>query len=173
MIIFINGSFGVGKTTVAELLVQQLPQSMLFDPEIIGGALGYIVRPVAQFDDFQDLPMWRTLTITTAQQLLQTYQRTLVIPMTIWHRPYFDEVINGLRQFEPELYHFCLQASEETIFARLSKREHTAQARTWINERVGRCVSAFQSPDFALHIDTETRSPEAIVSSILESISPR
>jgi len=33
VIIFINGSFGVGKTTVAEKLVSRLPDSLLYDPE--------------------------------------------------------------------------------------------------------------------------------------------
>jgi len=36
MIILINGSFAVGKTTTAELLVQRLYHCMLYDPEIVG-----------------------------------------------------------------------------------------------------------------------------------------
>lgn len=38
MIIFINGALGVGKTTVAELLVSRLSNSLLYDPEEVGGA---------------------------------------------------------------------------------------------------------------------------------------
>jgi len=37
MIILLNGSFAVGKTTIAELLVQRLYHAMLYDPEIIRG----------------------------------------------------------------------------------------------------------------------------------------
>ncbi len=54
MIIFINGAFGVGKTTVAELLVSRLPNGLLFDPEEVGGAPSRMLRPIATFDDFQD-----------------------------------------------------------------------------------------------------------------------
>ena len=32
MIILVNGSFGVGKTTVAELLVNRIPNSLLYEP---------------------------------------------------------------------------------------------------------------------------------------------
>jgi deoxyadenosine/deoxycytidine kinase len=32
MILFINGSFRVGKTTVAEMLVKRISNSLLFDP---------------------------------------------------------------------------------------------------------------------------------------------
>src|SRR5579863_6999232 len=103
MIIFINGAFGVGKTTLAELLVERVENSLLFDAEEVGICLSHIVQPIVAFDDFQDLPMWRTLTVETAKQLRQTYGRTLIMPMTIWHRPYFEEVMAGLRLHEDQL----------------------------------------------------------------------
>lgn len=39
MIIWINGSFGVGKTSTAELLKKELDNSIMYDPEEIGGLL--------------------------------------------------------------------------------------------------------------------------------------
>lgn len=171
MIIFLNGSFGVGKTTAAELLVSRLPNSLLYDPEEVGYFLRKIVRPIETFEDFQDLPMWRTLVVTTARLLKQTYGRTLVMPQTIWYRPYFDEIMDGLRQCEPDFYHFCLTASAETIHRRLSNREHTPEARIWIEQRIQRCVSAFESPAFAVQIATDDKTPEAIVDEILTRIS--
>ena len=169
MILFINGSFGVGKTTVAEMLVRHVSNSLLFDAEEVGFFLRNIVRPIESFDDFQDLPMWRTLTISTALLLKKTYGRTLIMPMTIWHRPYFDEVMSGLRQFEPHLYHFCLTASAETIRQRLENRPDSQQAYNWISERIERCVSAFQSPAFAMQIASDDKTPEQIVAEIMRS----
>ena len=172
MIILINGSFGVGKTTVAELLVKRIPHSLLYDPEIVGSCLSHIVRPFEQFEDFQDLPMWRTLTITTAQLLKQTYRRTLVVPMTLWYEPYFHEIISGLKQFEPDLFHFCLTATMQTIFERLEGRrsEHTQEDYSWICRRVEGCVDAFQSPAFAMRIETEGRLQDEIASEILNHL---
>lgn len=169
MILFINGSFGVGKSTVAELLVRRIPNSMLYDPEEVGICLSHIVRPIERFEDFQDLPMWRTLTITTAQLLKQSYGRTLVMPMTVWYEPYFHEIIHGLRQFEPDLLHVCLTAPAETIFARLEGRrhEHTAENYRWISQRIERCVQVFQSPTFAVQVATDDCTPEEIVNSIV------
>jgi AAA domain len=125
MIIFINGAFGVGKTTVAELLVSHLPNSLLYDPEEVGGALSRIVRSIVTCDDFQDIPMWRPLVVATAQLLKEAYGRTLVVPMTIWRQDYLDEVMTGLRRIEPELFHFCLTAPKEIIQERLYRREST------------------------------------------------
>jgi predicted kinase len=39
MVILINGSFGVGKTTVARLLRDALPGSVIYDPEWAGFVL--------------------------------------------------------------------------------------------------------------------------------------
>ena len=168
MIIFINGAFGVGKTTLAELLVKRIENSLLFDAELVGTCLSHIVRPIVAFDDFQALPMWRTLTIETAWQLKQTYQRTLIMPMTIWHQPYFEEVMVGLRQHEEQLYHFCLTASGETIAARLRQRNYLPETHAFCYEHIELCVSAFQSPLFAVQLDTEGKRPPELAEKVLE-----
>ncbi len=36
MYVLLNGAFGVGKSTVARDLQQQLPNSLIFDPEWVG-----------------------------------------------------------------------------------------------------------------------------------------
>ncbi len=173
MIIFINGSFGAGKTTVAELLVERLPDSLLFDPEMVGYMLRAILNPIVTFYDFQDLPPWRPLVVTVAEQLRTCYGRTLVMPMTIWHRPYFDEVVGGLRQIEPDFYHFCLLARKGTLYRRLEQRGDIPEEGSWLKDRVERCVEALPSPAFATHIDTNEKTPEEIVTAILSSLPSR
>jgi hypothetical protein len=167
MIIFVNGAFGAGKSTTAELLVSRIPHSLLFDAEEVGYFLRNIVGPIEIFDDFQDLPLWRMLTITTTKMLLETYNRTLIMPMTIWYEPYFDEIMTGLRQFEPELFHFCLTAKKETLLERLEGRPHSPEAFAWCGERIDRCIAAFQSPKFAVQIETDQQTPEEVVKEIL------
>jgi deoxyadenosine/deoxycytidine kinase len=172
MIVLINGSFASGKTTTAELLVQRLYHSMLYDPEMVGAGLAPIVKPIETFTDFQDLTVWRPLVVETARVLKQVYGRTLIIPMTLWHRPYFEEITDGLRQIDPHLYHFCLTARKETLLSRLAQRqqEHTEQALAWIQERLDRCLVAFDSPGFAIQIPTDEKRPEEIVEEILTRI---
>jgi hypothetical protein len=172
VIILINGSFAVGKTTAAELLVQRLYHSMLFDPEIVGIGLASIVRPIESFTDFQDLTAWRPLVIETARVLKCVYGRTLVVPMTMWHRPYFEEIVDGLREIDSHLYHFCLTAREETLHKRLAQRrhEHTEEALAWIQDRFQRCIAAFESPAFAVHISTDEKCPEEVVEEIIGRI---
>src|SRR5687767_2126468 len=65
LILLLNGAFGIGKTSVARRLVARLPRAVLYDPEIIGIALQRAARIVGwNVPDFQDLRLWRRLTIT-------------------------------------------------------------------------------------------------------------
>jgi deoxyadenosine/deoxycytidine kinase len=170
MIIFINGPFGVGKTTIAEQLVQAVPNSLLFDPEYIGYMLRKIVEPIEKPYDFQDLPMWRTLVVATAQTLLENYGRTLIMPMTLWYRPYFDEIMQGLRAMEPQqLHHFCLMATPSTLEQRLAERPTSTQA--WCQERNSKALVALQSSEFAQHIATDNQTITQVLGEILKIIS--
>lgn len=57
MIVWVNGAFGAGKTTLAEELSRWLPDAVLFDPESVGYMLRHWVA--VPTGDFQDLPSWR------------------------------------------------------------------------------------------------------------------
>ncbi len=60
MIIWINGPFGAGKTTLAKRLRDRRSKSLIFDPEEIGFVVKETV-PMPASGDYQDLPLWRDL----------------------------------------------------------------------------------------------------------------
>ena len=94
MIIWINGPFGAGKTTLAEELSARLPDAMTFDPEEVGLMLRHGVTP-SPSGDFQDLPFWRSLTVATVLELRKHYGRTLLVPMTLVRAEYVEDVFGG------------------------------------------------------------------------------
>jgi predicted kinase len=55
MIIWINGGFGAGKTTLAEELHRRLPEAVVYNPEDVGLMLWKWMPPNG---DFQHLPNW-------------------------------------------------------------------------------------------------------------------
>jgi AAA domain len=168
VIVFINGSFGVGKSTLAELLVKAVPNSLMFDPEEVGYYLRNILGGSEPVDDFQDYPLWRELVVQSAKGLLRDYKRPLIMPMTVWREEYFHEIIGGLKQFEPELHVFCLIASADVIYERLSQRG--GQEGDWNWARVERCCEAFESGRFGEPIDMGTVAPDAVARIILEKV---
>ncbi|ELS5744701.1 hypothetical protein R5P28_005151 [Escherichia coli] len=76
MIVWINGPFGAGKTTLAERLRDRRPGSLIFDPEEIGFVVKATV-PKPGSGDYQDLPVWRGLTIAALQEIRRHYSQGL------------------------------------------------------------------------------------------------
>jgi len=58
-VVWLNGAFGIGKSTVAELLAERLGDAIVFDPELIGAGLRAERAEWRGLDDFQDIPEWR------------------------------------------------------------------------------------------------------------------
>jgi hypothetical protein len=60
VIIWVNGTFGAGKTTTARQLAGRLANARPFDPEQVGYLLMRTLED-HEFGDFQDLAPWREL----------------------------------------------------------------------------------------------------------------
>ncbi|MCY9666177.1 AAA family ATPase [Paenibacillus alginolyticus] len=174
MIIMINGAFGAGKTTAANELLPFVPNSMIFDPEEIGYMLRKLVTVEDRLvhertDDFQDLEMWRVLTVKTAAELKSTYKKHLIVPMTIYKRHNFDYIYNGFKRIDKNVFHFCLSATADTLNRRLTKRGD--EPGGWQFQQVDKCVAALKDPVFENHISTDDLETEDILRIILKKIS--
>ena len=165
-VVWLNGSFGAGKTSVARILTSELPGALMLDPEDIGRWLRKVVPADLRRSDFQDIPTWRRLTVATIEGLLRDYSRPVIVPMTVVDPVYFGETVGRLRDAGIDVYHFCLVASPETIRRRLIFRCSAPWATWWTLRQVQRCTVAVRSPEFAVHVDTENRSVREVVSAI-------
>ncbi|MCX4750683.1 NUDIX hydrolase [Kitasatospora sp. NBC_01287] len=125
MIIWVNGTFGAGKSTACRELVELLPGSTLFDPEEVGALLRRIVpgRRMAEVRDFQELPAWRSLVTEAAAALLGEVPGTLVVPMTLLRESYRDEIFGALAARGLPVHHFVLHAEETILRERIALSE--------------------------------------------------
>src|SRR5215475_13382218 len=126
MIVIINGSFGVGKTTIAKLLHRSLPGSAIYDPEWIGFVLKRLPKWIklkgSDSDDYQDIVLWRRSTIRGVRLFRFCAWGPVIVPMAFSRRDYFDEVIAGIEPLDSDLRVFCLKAGVATIKKRLVER---------------------------------------------------
>ncbi|WP_253896259.1 AAA family ATPase [Solibacillus sp. R5-41] len=169
----INGAFGVGKTTIANLLQNEIKNSMIYDPEEIG----YMLRNVIPMDikriesstgDFQDLDLWKELTVDVAKRLITKYKINLIVPMTIRNIEYFHFIYKGFRSIDEHTYHFCLSANKETIYERLRLRGE--EEGNWCFQQTDKCLEAYSKYDFGEYIDTEKFEINVIVQDIKEKL---
>lgn len=125
MIVWINGAFGAGKTTTARELIDLIPNSTLFDPELIGAGLAQLLpaKRLAEVGDFQDLPIWRRLVVDTAAAMLAELGGVLVVPMTLLRQDYRDEIFGGLAARRIAVRHVLLAPAETILRERIAGRE--------------------------------------------------
>lgn len=119
MIVWINGTHGVGKTTTSALVQQLIPDSRVFDAEKIGEALMDITPGLPWTGNFQDWAPWRPLVVETARQVLDYVGGTLVMPMTVLVEDYWREISAGFASHGIPVHHVVLHADPETLRRRI------------------------------------------------------
>ncbi len=124
MIVWINGTFGAGKTSTARELTGILPDSTLYDPELVGDALRRLLprKRLAEVTDYQDLPSWRRLVVDTAAAMLAELGGVLVVPMTLLRQEYRDEIFGGLAARRIPVRHVLLAPAETILRHRIATR---------------------------------------------------
>ncbi|WP_407240589.1 AAA family ATPase [Escherichia coli] len=165
MIIWINGPFGAGKTTLAERLRDRRPKSLIFDPEEIGFVVKETV-PIPASGDYQDLPLWRGLTIAAVSEIRRNYSQDIIIPMTLVHPDYLTEILDGLRQIDDQLLHIFLMLNEDLLRHRISNQtmhpdpNRNAEIREWRLANVARCLAARERlPSTTRVLDSGVHTP--------------
>lgn len=180
MFVLINGSFGIGKTTLAEQLVRVLPQARIYDPERVGyilrrlppWMLGRRVQPL----DYQDLVQWRW-SIGTLARLAHHGRRVVVVPMAFTDLGYLNGFAEALGRTAP-VERFCLVAPLDVVVERLRGRA-AGEGRTHLTafeERRSRECVALHATNLAYGAPIDAcRPPEVIAEEIraqLHAIEP-
>lgn len=175
MIVWINGAFGSGKTTLVDELRARRPEALVYDPEMVG----YVLREIVEVPtgDFQDLRLWRRQVAELAVGLVEEYRRPLLVPMTLVNRTYADEIFGALRGAGVEVRHFFLKVSREVLEQRIDGRSFTPddpakdrQVREWCKSRIDACTAAVDTlPGDTVFLDGEL-SPGELAEGVLARV---
>ncbi len=146
-VVWINGAYGAGKTSLAARLVELVPTAVRFDPELLGSLLRRLPE-LPQPDDFQDLPLWRKLVVSTLTTMAGALSGPLVVPMTVVDSRYYAETVGALSaSLRLDCYFLDVPAgvlsdriTAQVQFADDPARDEAARRRRLA--RVQRCVRA-------------------------------
>ncbi|MFJ2825656.1 AAA family ATPase [Streptomyces toxytricini] len=175
MIVWVNGAFGSGKTTLVEELHQRWPEALVYDPEMVGFVLRKIVE--VPTGDFQDLRLWRRQVADLAVGLVEEYRCPLLVPMTLVDPCYVEEIFGPLKGADIEVHHFFLKVSREELAKRIDGRtffpddpERERQVRSWAKGRIEACMAAVDTlPGDTLFLDGEL-SPSQLADQVLNRV---
>jgi hypothetical protein len=119
VIVWLNGTHGVGKTTASALVQRLIPDSRVLDAEKVGETLMDVRPGLPPTDDFQHWPPWRPLVVETARRILDYTGGTLVMPMTVLVEEYWHEIAAGLASYGVPVRHVVLHADRRTLQHRI------------------------------------------------------
>jgi predicted kinase len=168
VIIWLNGTFGVGKTSTAQRLAAMVPNSRVFDPEAVGQMLrGVLIdRPVG---DFQDWAAWRPLVAASLVEIARMTGQHVVVPQTVLKREYFDQIFGQLRAAELDTFHVVLDAADAVLRNRI---ETSDEAREWRLTHLDEYQDArswmTEAADYV--VDTAASTPPQIARRIFSSL---
>lgn len=155
MIIWLNGPFGVGKTSTARAVVERLPGARIVDPERIGFVMR---RTFWRGVDYQEVAVWRHLTLRAVERASR--RGPVVVPMTVVEPDVFEEITAPARVF-------ALVASPQTLEARIGGDR---RAQRWRTQNLERCLKAFSTDAFGERVDTDGRTPAEVAHRVLSML---
>ena len=97
MIVWVNGPFGVGKTTVSHALACRLPGAHVVNVEKVETMVCAVIPADVPTTDFQDDPVWRITAGTVVGSVADRSRGPTIVPMTVVEAHYLEEILGSLR----------------------------------------------------------------------------
>lgn len=168
VIVFLNGAFGVGKTSTARALHEALPESLIFDPESVGAMLRDTLKERTDWPgDYQSLPAWGRIVVAIVRELRRDYEQPLIVPMTVWRLDVWRRLRDGFQEADFELRAFRLTASEETLRVRILGRPDEEGPHGWCLRHMPVAIAALRDEEYGIEIRTDGCQPAEVASSML------
>lgn len=165
MIYWLNGAYGVGKTTVAKALQPLLRNAHIFDPELIGDGIRDNYPESLFRETYEEYPLWLETNYALLKDLQARYDGDIIAPMTLLREASYAAVIQRLRNEGVPVKYIYLDADEATLRHRLIDLGRE-KPDSWCVGHIPVCLAAQKGDAHAVHVNTVGRTPEGIAAEI-------
>jgi hypothetical protein len=163
VLIWINGTFGVGKTQAAFGLHRKLPGSAVVDPELLGFGIQRMYPPAIR-DDFQETPWWAPTAAEILVDISRKHPGTLIVPMTLTDPVRRRVIFDALHGADIKTLHVTLLANQTTVLRRL--RSRLDGRSSWAAQRFEDADAALRADPFGEPLATDGMSVPQVVEHI-------
>lgn len=166
MILWISGAYGVGKSTLAEALAKKMDNTLIFDAEEVGNAVrgSYPDCPYGYI--FEDYPLWGEFCRKLLLDVHNTFQKDILVPMTLVRRESYANIIQPLIQDGVEVYLIILEASYQNIHDRILARGEDEGC--WCMKSIEMARRGCTSLSGGIPVDTDGRTVEELAGIVLK-----
>lgn len=166
MIIWISGPYGVGKSTLAQVLAGRMENALIFDAEEVGNAVrgNYPDCPYGYI--FEDYPLWGEFCYKLLKDIHNNFKKDILVPMTLVRSGSY-QMIEALVRDGIETFLIVLEASYESIHERILARGEEEECWCMKNIEMARSGCAALP---GIHIDTDGRDVEELACTVMDKI---
>lgn len=164
-LVWINGPYGVGKTTLA-IFLRDRWGALVFDADALGPALQEGLPIGHQVDDFTDLAVWRSSVVGVGCELARTYGPLVVMPTTSYEPDAVIAILEGFKRAGIDVVHVVLGADEAVLRARIHARPLNDLAKRWCLEHLRPAVTGLRQIGGAVRIDTSHQPPDRLAGAL-------
>lgn len=170
MIVWLNGAFGVGKTSTAKELCKLLPSPRIHNPEVLGSVLQHTIGRL-QRGDFQHLTSWRRGTVALTRWATRN-NATVIVPMSVLRPDYLDGLLSGLLAHGHDVHHVLLDAPSPVLHARITEGDaEEPRATEWRREHVENYGDVRgELAARGITIDTADLPPQQVAAAVAHSL---
>ncbi len=158
MIIFLNGSINSGKTTVAKLLVKELPNTALLE-----------IDTLAEMIDWMQIEQSVPINLENAISLIVNFAKrdlNVVVPYPLSQKNH-DYIMENLKSLNTDIFIFTLDPTLDVSLSNRGSRE----LNDWERSRIKHHYEiGINKPTFGEIIDNSNQSTEDTLSYILSKI---
>ena len=166
MIIWISGAYGVGKSTLAEVLVNKIENAMIFDAEEVGNAVreNYPDEPYGVI--YEDYPLWCDFNYMLLKDIHSTFHRNILVPMTLVRQNSYSKIIERLINDGIETRLVILEGTYQSIHDRILARGEDEDC--WCMENIETSSNGSRGVTGGYHISTDSKSVDELVQIVLD-----
>lgn len=128
-----------------------------------------------QFDDFQELPPWRTLVPRVAEEIGRLTGDDLVAVQTVLVESFWLELRSGCEQLGCDVFHVVLDAEEAALRERINADTVEVIAKDWRLSHIDAFHAArdWMTADADLVVDVSDADPRDAAATILGGLPAR
>ena len=169
MVVWINGPYGVGKSTLAEKLHERDPESFIFDAEAVGNAVrDNLPRALYNGAVFEAYPLWFSFCAELLRKISAGFGGHVYVPMTLVYKDSFARIAQPLAESGVAAKHILLVSTHEIVHDRILARGEDEGC--WCMENIDLCLKNQREFDDVIRIESTGKTADELADEVLGTI---